>query len=127
MIHYIGILEKEPGTLWGVWFPDLIGCTTAADTAEAALRQAPEVLRLYLECLAEDGTTPPPVRSLDVLREDPEVAEALAAGHAVVVVSVDEDALLDEQALSAIDAAAQRRGLSRQRFIREALIEKAAG
>ncbi|MGY2047016.1 type II toxin-antitoxin system HicB family antitoxin [Methylobacterium sp. JK268] len=125
MVRYIGILEKEPGTLWGLWFPDLVGCTTAADTAEAALEQAPEALRLWLEGLVEDDRDPPAARSLDVLRDDPEVAEALSAGHAAVVVSVAEESLLDEAALTAIDSAAARRGLSRQRFIREALLEKA--
>ncbi|MFX5385561.1 type II toxin-antitoxin system HicB family antitoxin, partial [Acinetobacter baumannii] len=92
------------------------GCTTAADTAEAALEQAPEALRLWLEGLVEDDRDPPAARSLDVLRDDPEVAEALSAGHAAVVVSVAEASLLDEAALTAIDSAAARRGLSRQRF-----------
>lgn len=108
MIRYIGILEKEPGSLWGLWFPDLTGCTVAAETAEGVLEQAPAVLRLWLEAEADEGRAPPPARSLDILRGEPEVAEALAAGHAAVVVSTDEDALLDEAALGAIDAAAER-------------------
>ncbi len=125
MIRYIGILEKEPGSLWGLWFPDLPGCTVAAEAAEGVLEQAPAVLRLWLEAEADVGLAPPPGRSLDILRGEREVAEALAAGHAAVVVSTDEDALLDEAALGAIDAAAARRGLSRQLFIRQVLLEQA--
>lgn len=127
MIHYVGILEKEPGTLWGVWFPDLVGCTTAAETAEMVLDQAPDALRLWLECAAEDGEEPPRARSLEDLREVPEVAEAIAAGHAAVVVRLGgEDAIFEQGVLDAIDAAAKRQGLSRRHFIRQTLLEKVA-
>ncbi len=125
MIRYIGILEKEPGSLWGLWFPDLIGCTIAAETSEGVLEQAPAVLRSWLEAEADEGRPPRPARDLEFLRREHDVAEALAAGHAAVVVSTDEDALLDEAALGAIDAAAERRGLSRQLFIRQVLLEQA--
>lgn len=126
MIPYIAILEKEPGSLWGLWFPDLAGCVTAGETAEATLEQAPDALRLWLEGAMEEGAEPPVARDLDALREDPEVAAALAAGQAAVVVSVGEEAVLDDTVLSAIDAAAGRIGLSRQGFIRQALLDKVA-
>lgn len=127
MTHYIGVLEKEPGTLWGVWFPDLVGCTTAAETADLALEQAPDALRLWLECAAEDGEEPPAARTLEALRKDPEVVEAITAGHALVVVTLGEEALFDQSALTAIDAAAGRQGVSRQRFIHQTLLEKVVG
>ena len=86
MTRYIGILEREPGTLWGVWFPDLPGCITAAETADLAVDRAHEVVALWLEDASQDGETPPVPRSLEELWADPEVSEAFKAGHAALVI-----------------------------------------
>ena len=53
--HYIAILEySESGTI-GVYFPDLPGCVSAADTAEKAIENAKEALSLHLYGMEEDG------------------------------------------------------------------------
>ena len=90
MIRYLGILEKEPGSLWGIWFPDLPGCITAGETADIALDRAPEVLGLWVEDAQADDDVLPPARSIEDLRQDADVREALRAGHAVIVVQIPE-------------------------------------
>lgn len=94
MVRYLGILEKEPGTLWGIWFPDLPGCVTAGETADIAIDRAPEVLRLWVDDARADNEVLPQARSIEELREDAEVREALAAGHAVILVQASELAQL---------------------------------
>lgn len=86
MQRYIGLLEKEDGTLWGLWFPDVPGCVAAASTADETLTQASEALRQWMEIAIEDGERPPVARSLDELTRDPEFRQALTAGSAAVVV-----------------------------------------
>ncbi|MCR5858206.1 type II toxin-antitoxin system HicB family antitoxin [Mesorhizobium sp. J428] len=66
--HYIALIHKEPGSGYGVSFPDLIGVTTVADTLDDALREASVALAFALEDW--QGAAPRP-RSLDVLRTDP--------------------------------------------------------
>ena len=90
MIRYLGILEKEPGTLWGIWFPDLPGCVTAGETADIAIDRAPEALQLWVEDARADSEPLPRPRSIEELRQDAEVRQALAAGQAVIVVQAQE-------------------------------------
>jgi predicted RNase H-like HicB family nuclease len=40
--------EAGPDTAVGVWFPDLPGCFSGGDDLDAALRNAPEAIALYL-------------------------------------------------------------------------------
>jgi predicted RNase H-like HicB family nuclease len=128
MIRYVGILEKEPGTLWGVWFPDLPGCITAAETAEQALDQAPDALRLWIEVALEKGEELPKARAIEELRTDEWVAEAIGKGDVAVLFSLaPEEEAFDPETLKAIDQAAEKRGLSRVEFLRETVLEKIAG
>jgi predicted RNase H-like HicB family nuclease len=128
MTRYIGILEREPGTLWGIWFPDLPGCVTAAETAEQALDQAPEALWDWIEAARERGVHIPDTRPIETLRQDPDVADALAKGDVAILLPISpHDAAFAPELLDAIDAAAQARGLTRLDFVREAVLEKIAG
>jgi len=71
MRHYIALIHKEPGSCYGVSFPDLPGVITAADTLDAAIGQAAEVLAFAAEDWEElTGQPFPPARSLDALRDD---------------------------------------------------------
>jgi predicted RNase H-like HicB family nuclease len=128
LIRYIGILEKEPSSLWGIWFPDLPGCVTAAESEEATLDQAAEALQLWIDDALMSGEELPKARSLVELRQDDDVAEALAQGYLAVMVSAPPlDLGLEPPALVALDAAAEKRGLTRLGFVREAVLEKIAG
>lgn len=132
MMAYVAILEKEAHTDWGVWFPDCPGCTTVATTMQQAVTRAGEALKLWSEGILSDGNGLPPPRSLDELREEPDVAAALGKGDAAVLISLTPDAgqlvrttvSLDAGLLAAIDQAARLRGLSRSAFLATAAREK---
>ena len=124
----IGILEKEPGTLWGIWFPDLPGCIAAAPTSAEVIEQAPDAVAQWIEVNRSDGQVVPAPRPFEDLRDDAWVAEALAKGHVPIVIPVPSAELgLDDSILQAVDKAAEKRGLSRVEFLRETVLEKIAG
>lgn len=128
MSAYIGILEKEPGTLWGIWFPDLPGCISAAPTSSQVIEQAPDALAQWLEQALVDGDVLPKPRPMEEIRNDEWVREALAKGHIPIVVPIPFSELqVDTETLKAIDAAAEKRGLSRTAFLRQTVLEKVAG
>lgn len=125
MTTYIGILEKEHSTLWGVWFPDLVGCIAAAQSSEEVLNQVGDALSQWIDLSRGDGQQIPPARSMEELRQDAEVQHALARGHVPVIVTLPVDLLgFDETSLNAIDAKAAERGVTRLDFVREAVLEK---
>ena len=82
MHSYVAIVCKEPGSVWGVHFPDLPGCTSAGDTMEEAVANAGKALRLW----AEDETDLPDARTLDNLCRRSDVHEDLASGGMTVCV-----------------------------------------
>jgi predicted RNase H-like HicB family nuclease len=128
MTRYVGILEKEPGSLWGVYFPDLPGCVTAGETAQEALDRAPEALRLWTEDALSSGEALPKARTVEDLRQDSQIAAAMAEGQAAVVLSSElDETLFDEPTLKAIDKAASQRGMSRIAFLRETVLDKIRG
>lgn len=123
-MDYIAILEKEPASLWGVYFPDLPGCVTAGQTADQATRRAVEALRLYIEDAGSDEVLPTP-RSLDDLLSDAEIAKALATGAVAFRVPVlaasgkpeRVNISVDSGVLRAVDQAAKTSGLTRSAFL----------
>jgi predicted RNase H-like HicB family nuclease len=112
--------------------PDLPGCTSGGATVDAALRNAVEAATLWAEDARADGEKIPPPRAAEKLRNDPEVAAALAAGAVLAYVPLVLDAArpvkanlsLDAGLLNAIDEAAERRGLTRSAFLASAAREK---
>ena len=86
MAHYIAIIEDAgPDRAVGVWFPDLVGCTSAGDDIDEALRNAPEALELYAEGLQQDGRSLPRPRTLTELKADPEIAEDIRANMVALI------------------------------------------
>lgn len=53
--HYIAVLEYAESGSIGVYFPDLPGCVSVADTTEKAIENAKEALSLHLYGMEEDG------------------------------------------------------------------------
>ena len=78
--HYIALVEEEPGKAVGVWFPDLPGCFTAGDNLNDALLNAREAIDLYFE----DNEARPQPRTLEQLRNNPEVAEDMRIDRLLV-------------------------------------------
>lgn len=119
-MRYTVLIDGEAGA-YGVAFPDLPGCTAMADTIDEALVNAAEALRDWVTGVEAQGGSIPPPRSPDALRADPEVAEALAEGSTLASVILVREAgrpvranlSLDAGVLAAIDAAAERLGVTR--------------
>ena len=121
MKTFIALVHKEADSAWGVSFPDLPGCFSAADTLEDVLPNACEALELWFE---DAGDIVP--RSMEQVRA--EVAEDLAAGAFLLAVprvtrnhqTVRVNLSIDRGILEAIDSAAAARKLTRSAFIAEA-------
>jgi predicted RNase H-like HicB family nuclease len=98
MARYVAIVDGTPGA-YGVVVPDLPGCTSGGATIDEALRNAVEAVTLWVEDARADGEKIPKPRPAEKLRSDPDVA-------------------------TAIDEAAERRGLTRSAFLASAAREK---
>lgn len=117
---YAGIAEHGH-TGFGLYFPDLPGCVTAADSFAELNDMAREALALHLDGMLSDGETLPKPTSPEHLPHDPEVNEAgimlvtVHVGDTPVATVVDlPSALLDR-----VDRAAQSRGVTRSALLRE--------
>lgn len=124
--HYPAVVERAADGGYGVFFPDLPGCTSGGDTLQDAARNAEEALQAHLELLAQGGDPIPEPSPLDALPADPEVAEAARLlvradppGRAVRV-----NITLPEDLLAALDRHAGRRGQSRSGFLAHAAREQ---
>ena len=49
MKTYFALANKDPDSAYGLWFPDLEGCFSAADREEDIISNAIEALLLHLE------------------------------------------------------------------------------
>jgi predicted RNase H-like HicB family nuclease len=129
--RYIVVVDGKPGA-FGMWVPDMPGCTSMGDDLEDLLINAQEALQLWAQDAIESGEKLPKPRTMEQIRKDPEVARDLAQGAALAVVPlvielgrpVKANLSLDAGLLSAIDEAAQARGLTRSAFLASAAREK---
>ncbi len=121
MKHFIAVVHKDEDSAFGVHFPDVPGCFSAADDLDDVLANAVEALTLFFE----DAEMIEP-RGMAEVRQD--AAEDIAEGAFLLAVplvlpqnkQVRANISLDRGVLSAIDAAARARGLTRSSFIAEA-------
>ncbi len=119
-MRYTVLIDGEPGG-FGVAFPDLPGCAAMGDTIEEALANAGEAVRDWTQGVEAQGGRAPAPSTPDALRGDPDFARALADGAVMASVVLVREAgrpvranlSLDAGVLAAIDAAAQRLGLTR--------------
>ena len=120
MRHYIAVVHQEGESAFGVHFPDVPGCFSAADDIDDLLANATEALALHLE-----DTPPPQARSLDAVRMDEDVARDLAEGAFLLAVpfiqltgrTTKANITMDAGLLSAVDEVAKSRGLTRSAFL----------
>jgi predicted RNase H-like HicB family nuclease len=134
MARYVALVDGKAGA-YGVTVPDLPGCTSGGSTTDEALRNAIEAVRLWAGDAIAEGEALPHPRSAEILRADPEIAEAIAEGAALAIVPLLLDAgrparanlSIDAGLLAAIDEAAEARGLTRSAFLASAAREKLEG
>jgi predicted RNase H-like HicB family nuclease len=135
MSHYVAIAEKDPGSAFGIWFPDVEGCFSAGDTLAEASANAAVALRQHVEALESAGRSVPVARPHDDVVQDEDVQAALAAGAILLAVPLLSDAgrtvrinvSLDKGLVDQIDEAASARGVTRSAFLAQAAREKIMG
>jgi predicted RNase H-like HicB family nuclease len=123
LTHYIALVHKDPDSSFGVQFPDVPGCFSAADSMDDLVGNAMEALSLW----AEDEALPKP-RSIEQIIADPDIAAELASGAFLVSVPfavndarlVTANISMERGMLKAIDVAAKRRNLTRSAFLAQA-------
>lgn len=133
--YYLGIVEKDPDSAWGMWFPDMPGCFPATDEFDDLPGAAAEALRLHVEALESNGRAVPDSRSLAEAMADREVRRSLKAGATTMLVplladpgrTVRVNVTVERGLLDQIDEAASARGLTRSAFLAQAAREKIAG
>ena len=116
--RFVVVIDGKPGA-FGLWVPDMPGCTSMGETVDEALRNAQEALRMWAEDAIADGESVPVPRSFEEIARDSEVAEELKRGAVLAIVpllmetgrSVKANLSLDAWLLAAIDEAASARGL----------------
>lgn len=123
MRYYIAIVHKDEASAFGVHFPDIPGCFSAADTLDQVVPNAVEAISLY----AEDIPLPDP-RGLEAIRADKDVQTDLAAGAMLIAVPyIENDArverinvTMEAGLLRAVDETAKGRKLTRSAFLAQA-------
>lgn len=85
MSTYFALVHKDAGSAFGIQFPDLPGCFSAADELNDIFRNAEEALALYLA----DAATLPRSRPLEDLRKDKSLRQELAAGAFLIAVAAN--------------------------------------
>jgi predicted RNase H-like HicB family nuclease len=123
MRYFIALVHKDQDSAYGVQFPDIPGCYSAADDMADIVPNAIEALSLY----AEDAGLPQP-RSIEQVRADKDVAAELASGAFLIAVPlIENDAkvvraniTVELGMLKAIDAIAKSRKLTRSAFLAQA-------
>lgn len=118
MKTFLALVHKDHDSAYGVTFPDLPGCFSAADDYGDIIPNAAEALDLWFE---DEAVTEP--RDIEAIRA--EVADDLAAGAFLVAVPYIRrttrqrrvNISLDAGTLDAIDQAARGMKLTRSAFL----------
>lgn len=128
MKSFLALVEKDDGSAFGVSFPDLPGCFSAADDEDRILPNAVEALELWFEDMPD--TQPRPLSQIKR-----ECAPQLAAGAFLISVPLIRrstrqrrvNVSLDAGTLEAVDTAAGRLGLTRSGFLAMAALNEIKG
>ena len=133
--YYLGIIEKDADSAYGIWFPDMLGCFPAADEFDDLPRIAAGLLRQHVEALESNGRPVPPPRPMAELMADRNVRRAVRSGATTMLVplladpgrTVRVNVTVERGLLDQIDEAAETRGLTRSAFLAQAAREKITG
>ena len=133
--HYGAVIEKDTGSAFGVWFPDVEGCFSAGETLEEAVANAGIALRQHTEALESAGRKVSQARTTDAVLREKDVKKSVAQGAVLFAVPLLADAgrtvriniSLDKALVDQIDSAAEKRGLTRSAFLAQAAREKIVG
>ena len=122
-LSYMAVVETGEGGGYGVFFPDLDGCVTMADTLGEAVERAAFVLQFHIKGMADVGESVPSPTMLESW-SDPDVREV-----ARLLVPVDDPRVntvrlsIASDLWERLEARARARGLSRNDLVTEALLK----
>jgi len=130
MRNYIGLIDKDAGSDFGVSFPDFPGVITAGTDLDDARAMAEEALALHIEALVEDGEAIPAPSALEEVMSDPDNRSGVA-----ILVSVKSDqpkvvrvnVTLPGDVLEQIDQYAEAHGYTRSGLLTQAARKMMAG
>jgi predicted RNase H-like HicB family nuclease len=134
MAYFVGILDGQK-SVWGVRVPDLPGVYGGGASPEEAIADAISAARVWAAHQRAAGYALPKPRSVRAVLADAESAFDAVGGESAVMiplivetgVTVKANVSLDAGQLAAIDAEAERRGLTRSAFMASAALEKIEG
>jgi predicted RNase H-like HicB family nuclease len=121
MTVYHAVVHKDEDSAWGVHFPDLPGCFSAADDLADVQANASAAVMLYLE--GEKAPEPSAIEKIRDMAADDLAEGAFLLAVPYVYVSNRPQRInisIDRGVLDAIDAAASSRKLTRSAFLTEA-------
>ena len=120
-MHYVAVIDKDSDSAYGIQFPEVPGCYSAADTFEEIVPNAIVALSLFFE-----DSEPLPPRGLEAVRE--QVANNVAQGAVLMMIPYVQDRKrvvrvnlsLEKGFLDTLDEAARMRGMTRSAFVQKA-------
>ncbi|HLP70744.1 MAG TPA: type II toxin-antitoxin system HicB family antitoxin [Rhizobium sp.] len=131
-MQIVALVHREDGS-YGLSFPDLPGCVSAATSLDDLLLDGKEALDLHVEAMLRDGEELPEFRSLQQLQAEPAFGEDFATAELVTLLPVDIPGrsvkvtiTMEEHLLTRLNKAAERQGYTRSGFIAEAVRRKLA-
>ena len=120
-MHYVAVIDKDPDSAYGIRFPEVPGCFSAADTFRDIVPNSIEALSLFFE-----DSDPAPTRDLESVRG--EVADDIASGAVLMMIPYVRDRRrvvrvnlsFEKGFLDTLDEAARMRGMTRSAFVEKA-------
>jgi predicted RNase H-like HicB family nuclease len=126
MPRYFPAIVEKASEGFGVFFPDLPGCTSAGETVHDAALNAEEALQAHIDLSVEHGDAIPEPSALDRIVVDTDVIKvarllvrAEPLGRAVRV-----NITIPEDLLTAVDQYTARTGYSRSGLLAQAVGER---
>ncbi len=122
-MRYVSFIHQDEAG-YGISFPDFPGCVSVGDSMDDVIRHGCEALAFHVAGMAEDGDNIPQPRTIDAIKEDPELEEwRRGADLALIPLLVDRGSSrrvnisLDSGLLEAIDDEARLRSMTRSAFL----------
>jgi len=130
--YFVGVIEKDADSAFGIWFPDVPGAYGASDEFDDVIGAGGAALRHHVEALERSGQPAPSARPYVEVMADDEVRAAMSSGGSAILVplladggrAVRVNVSLERGLVEQIDAAAASRGLTRSSFLAQAAREK---
>ncbi len=111
VLLYPAIFERSKSGEFGVFFPDLPGCTSGGENTFSAWLNAEQALSLHINGMIDDNDPLPEPSKLEDIPHDPDIDEV---SRAYIKVETSEkkvriNIMLDERLIEAIDKVSNNR------------------